>query len=690
MDPIEQAFQAAVRRHQAGDSQGAAEVYQQILQQRPDHAGAWQLLGLVHRELGELAAALKHLRRAIELSDAQPAAWNNLGVVLKDLGRRDEAQAAFERALRLLPDYPDAWANLGLVHLESGRLDDAEHALRQAMRLAPRHADALRQLAACRLRRGDLQEALRFARDAIAVAPARAASHLLLGKVLAGLRRFEEAADAYRKAVEMRPTHVEAHLNLGLACAELDDVEPAREAFGTAATLRPDRPMWRLRELSLCPTVMPSAESIREYREELERRLDEALTDPPRMDWRQAMSDGFVPSFSLVHHGQCNRTLMEKFARLFAPAFPRERPTLARRPRLRIGMLATAGHEGGLLRSYGGVLERLDRREFEVVGLVPPPALAHCRQTVQAADVRWVGLADELERAAKTVVEAQCDVLLHWQVDMDTLGYFLAFLPLAPVQCLGFGSHGTSGIANLDYCISSQLFERGDDAAEDYSEQLVQFTRPHCWQPRPAAVAPASREVFGLPAQGALYFCPHRLAKFHPDFDPVLRRILEEDPDGHLVVLQGRLRPTAALHARWDRTIGKTLARRVLFVPHQGPEDYSRLLSLATAVLDVPTYSSCLTGYDALACGVPLVTLPGRYMVQRYVAGLYAQMGMQDLMAADEEAYVRLAVELGRNGDFREAMSRQIVERCDVLFEDDAVVREYEAFFRQAAQARES
>jgi predicted O-linked N-acetylglucosamine transferase (SPINDLY family) len=128
----------------------------------------------------------------------------------------------------------------------------------------------------------------------------------------------------------------------------------------------------------------------------------------------------------------------------------------------------------------------------------------------------------------------------------------------------------------------------------------------------------------------------------------------------------------------------------VLFVPHQGPEDYSRLLSLATAVLDVPTYSSCLTGYDALACGVPLVTLPGRYMVQRYVAGLYAQMGMQDLMAADEEAYVRLAVELGRNGDFREAMSRQIVERCDVLFEDDAVVREYEAFFRQAAQARES
>jgi predicted O-linked N-acetylglucosamine transferase (SPINDLY family) len=351
-------------------------------------------------------------------------------------------------------------------------------------------------------------------------------------------------------------------------------------------------------------------------------------------------------------------------------------------------MLATAGHEGGLLRSYGGVLERLDRREFEVVGLVPPPALAHCRQTVQAADVRWVGLADELERAAKTVVEAQCDVLLHWQVDMDTLGYFLAFLPLAPVQCLGFGSHGTSGIANLDYCVSSRRFEPGDDAGGDYTERLVQFTRPHCWQPRPAPAAPASREEFGLPAQGALYFCPHRLAKFHPDFDPLLRRILEEEPDGHLVVLEGRPRPTDALRARWDRTIGKSLANRVLFVPSQRPENYSRMLCLATAVLDVPTYSSCLTGYDALACGVPLVTMPGRYMVQRYVAGLYAQMGMQDLVAADEEAYVRLAVELGRNGDFREAMGRQIVERSDVLFEDDAVVREYEAFFRQVIDER--
>jgi hypothetical protein len=232
------------------------------------------------------------------------------------------------------------------------------------------------------------------------------------------------------------------------------------------------------------------------------------------------------------------------------------------------------------------------------------------------------------------------------------------------------------------YLISSQRFKRGDDAVEDYSERLVQSTRPHCWQPCPAAVAPASREEFGLPTRGSFYFCPHRLAKFHPDFDPLLRRILQEDPDGHLVVLEGRPRPTAALRARWDRTIGKSLATRVLFVPHQRPEDYGRLLCLATAVLDVPACSSCLTGYDALACGVPLVTLPGRYMVQRYVAGLYAQMGIQDLVAADEDDYVRLAVELGRNGDFRAAMSRQIAERGDVHFEDDAVVREYEAFFR--------
>ena len=47
---------------------------------------------------------------------------------------------------------------------------------------------------------------------------------------------------------------------------------------------------------------------------------------------------------------------------------------------------------------------------------------------------------------------------LNRHAGTDIMNYFLPFLPLAPVQTIGSGMHGTTGIANIDYGISSQLF----------------------------------------------------------------------------------------------------------------------------------------------------------------------------------------------------------------------------------------
>jgi predicted O-linked N-acetylglucosamine transferase (SPINDLY family) len=110
------------------------------------------------------------------------------------------------------------------------------------------------------------------------------------------------------------------------------------------------------------------------------------------------------------------------------------------------------------------------------------------------------------------------------------------------------------------------------------------------------------------------------------------------------------------------------------------------LLSITDAVLDVPSYSAALTGYDALGLGVPVVTLPGQYMVERYALGLYKQMGLGDFAASSKSDYVDLAVRLGRDRDFRMTVSQRIQARSGVLFEDVLAVREYEEFFSSVAR----
>jgi predicted O-linked N-acetylglucosamine transferase (SPINDLY family) len=681
-------FREAMSLHQVGAVDEAEGIYRECLREDPNHAGAWHLLGVALHSRRELPAALKHIEKAISLCDSKAAYWNNYGAVLKDLGRLADAKLAFERALSIRDEYADAWSNLGLMLSELGHLDEAEKSIRYALSLEPHHADALRHLAAVYLERGEHEEALRLCRDAAAVAPEKAEVYRVEGRILVAMKRFEEAAAALDHAIALDPEVVDSYLNQGFAYADLDETEKARESYLQAASLRPELPTWHLRHLSLCPTIFATSEEISNYRAELESRLDATLADPPPFDWRQALRDGFSPPFQLSHHGVCNRRLKEKYAELFARHFPQRRPKARQSTKIRVGFVCTRSHEGGFIRGFGGIMERLCRGRFEVVGLVSEAVLPFCRRAVRSDEIAWIGFPHNLERALELFAQAECDVVMHWHAGTDVMNYFLPFLPLAPIQCIGFGAHGTTGIANIDHFVSSGLFERGEDAKDDYTENLVQFRGSTAWQARPPDPGRARRSDFGLPDAGTLYFCPQRHVKFHPNFDHMLRQILAAESSAHIVILRGDRRKSAeALHARLVLLLGETLARRVVFVPSQNPANYYRLLSLMDVVLDTPAYSASLTGYDAFAFGIPVVTMPGSQMVQRYAHGLYTKMGLGHLAVSDEKEYVHFAVCLGRDPALRQQVRTAVRERNEALFEDHEVIREYETFFEETVHS---
>jgi len=84
-------------------------------------------------------------------------------------------------------------------------------------------------------------------------------------------------------------------------------------------------------------------------------------------------------------------------------------------------------------------------------------------------------------------------------VRMSAKSYFLAFARLAPVQLTWFGHPDTTGIPNLDYFVSSALFELGD-AQSHNTEHLVTLpeTGNIAYYHRPATPAePAGRAHFG-------------------------------------------------------------------------------------------------------------------------------------------------------------------------------------------------
>jgi predicted O-linked N-acetylglucosamine transferase (SPINDLY family) len=186
----------------------------------------------------------------------------------------------------------------------------------------------------------------------------------------------------------------------------------------------------------------------------------------------------------------------------------------------------------------------------------------------------------------------------------------------------------------------------------------------------------------GLPETGAIYFCPHRLPKYHPCIDYYFRLILEKDPTGHLLICTGKKKMLADFFIeRLRRSLGSQLFRRICPIPALPLNEYRKYMTVADCVLDSPIYAGDLTTHDAFCQGVPVVTQEGQLLVQRYTSGLYRTMKLESLIATDIESYVRIAVRLGTDHDYREEIHRQILERNQSIFTPKNTVRDYEHFF---------
>jgi predicted O-linked N-acetylglucosamine transferase (SPINDLY family) len=113
--------------------------------------------------------------------------------------------------------------------------------------------------------------------------------------------------------------------------------------------------------------------------------------------------------------------------------------------------------------------------------------------------------------------------------------------------------------------------------------------------------------------------------------------------------------------------------------PQVAHDDYLAVCAACDAMLDSVRWSGGNTSLDAIACALPVVTLPGRYMRSRQSAAMLAQVGLPELVARDEADYVAIAARLASDRDWRDEVSRRIDLGADRLFDDPAPVEAFAA-----------
>ncbi|MCC7218213.1 MAG: tetratricopeptide repeat protein [Burkholderiales bacterium] len=692
---------AAVQsRLAAGDAAGARALADDVLRDAalatPDRAAAFVLRARAHEAQGDPRQAIADLEGALALDPNQARVWNELGLVAADAGLADRAAAAFDHATRVDPGYARAWNNLANALRAAGRVADAARAAGRAVAADPGYALAWSNLGALARETGDDARAEAALRRALALDANQRGAVTTLAGLLRERGDLAGAAELFARAGTLDPRDANAMLQLGGTLAEADDLTSARAAFAEAGMRDPKLLRALFGQWLTLPMVPGSAAAVAAARaafaDGLARVEAEAPARAAALSADRLLDELRWTNFLLAYQGGDDKVLQAGFAGIAAGLVDARAPGW-RRPlaarvrggaRVKIGFASAFFRDGTAGRYFEHWITALPREEFDVhVYHLLPGVDALAQRLAQRADTFRHCPWWRPSQVAPRIRADALDVLVYPELGMGTVTFALAALRLAPLQCAAWGHPVTTGHATVDVFLSVAAMEPADGAAH-YTERLVTLPGIGTCYRAPEVPPDATRARFGLPDGAPLLLCPQSLFKIHPDNDALFARVLGAVPGALLVGFEGR-DPQLTAKYRARLAAAGIAPERVRLLPQCGHDDYLRVNAVCDVMLDTLHWSGGNTSLDALACGLPLVTLPGRFMRGRQSAGMLGLMQIEECVARDEDDYVRIAAALAKDRARCDEVSRRILAAGARIFDDAAPVAALAQWLRENA-----
>ena len=240
--PFQNAMKRALDLYNKGNLKQAANLCRQLVQARPRHAEAHNLLAVVLKALGNDAGAVKALQRAIHLDPNTALFHSNLGEIERQRGKTFEAGVALDRALALDPNSAQALNNLGILNFDKREFEVAVKYYERALEKNGSYPEAHNNLGNALRSLGRADEALEHYQRALLVRENYPEAYNNLASILNDKDQVAEAEHAYRKAITLRPNYVEAYGNLAKLLVQHDREDEALRTLGEALKINPKDP----------------------------------------------------------------------------------------------------------------------------------------------------------------------------------------------------------------------------------------------------------------------------------------------------------------------------------------------------------------------------------------------------------------------------------------------------------------
>jgi protein O-GlcNAc transferase len=673
---------------------------------KPDFSHALYNLGSAYQVKGNIDSALSYYQKVISIEPNQGRTLYSIGIIKQMKGLNDEAAVYYLKAIESCPDFADAYFSLGGIFHAKGRINEAISYYQKAIEYNPFHAEAYNNLGVIFQGQEEFENAVTNLKRAIALNPHFAEAYNNLGNTYKDFGDGNHAIENYLRAVEIKPDYVLAHYNLGNILDYQGMHAEAMKAYDRAIEYKPEFITARWARCVAClPIIYPDQQSIHISREEYNGELVKLWNTIPLETHQEveaaAEAVGSHQPFLLACQGFNDKGLQEVYGSLactiMAKRYPQFAMSLKVNPEkpLRVGIVSAYFHHHSIWKiPLRGWIENLDAKRFDLFGYHTGRIKDGATESARKHSRKFIEDVFSFEELCQVIRNDQLHILIYPEIGMDRMTLRLASLRLAPVQCASLGHPDTTGLPTIDYYLSSDLMEP-PDGDEHYTEQLIRLPNlGFAYTPPSVPYQEVSRESLGLRKNSILYLCSHALFTYLPRYDDVFPRIAGQAGDCQFlfiahqdekspVTVQFRERLKAAFH-RFnipDKT-------HVVFLPPLSFAHYHAVNTISDIFLDSMGWSANNSTFEAIACNLPVITMPGSLMRQRHCAGILTMMGVTDTIASSPDEYVDMAVRLGKDAARRAEISRKIAAQKHRLYNDKTCIMGLEDFLEKAIKEK--
>lgn len=530
---------------------------------------------------------------------------------LLNQGKFEQACAIAQGAARASPRDPLAAGLLSESLFMAGRMAQAVHFARVAADLAPADPGTLCHLAYLLTVENNASEAAAIAERAALLAPALERPRMVAAGAYGLMRRYTKMIEHLRAGLEANPRSLDLASVLAGALVNAGRIE---EGFGLMKSLADANPDNAVLAGGVCvlsnymPGPSPGAVAM------LHRRYGEVLA-----------AQVAVP------------------ARRFANAPDPER-------RLKVAIISPDLRAHSVASFIEPLLRGHDPASLDITVYQTNRITDAVTRRLQSHPVAWRVMDTATDaRLAEAICAAGTDVAVELSGHTEAHSLVAMHLRPAPVLATYCGYPNTTGLA-IDWRIVDSVTDPPGESDALATERL--------WRLDPCFLcyAPPSGEAAAVqpgptPPPAVTFASFNALQKINDRCAALWGRVLDAAPGSRLSIKAFNLADDGLRETLLERLrrAGIDPARVDVLTPAPTIAGHLAAYSGVSVALDTVPYNGTTTTCEALWMGVPVVALAGDRHASRVGASLLHAAGLGELVARDDDGFVRIAAGLGND-----------------------------------------